>query len=572
MSWQAVIAGSLCLSGCTAMQGHYGPSYRNLPDPGQSFITPKTAVPRATADWNADKPTFIGVAVSGGGARSANFGMAALAELENLGVIEHVDAISAVSGGSIPTAYFATHGTRGDWAKQGRKVASTDLVKPLIQKILNPANIARTTFTDRDRTDALAEVFEDQIFNGQRLTFADLGERGRYKPAVYFNATDTTRSGERFVFTDTGFLSSIGSDLSTYPLAWAMASSGAFPGIFNSVTLRQYSLNPTVRQNNAMGDHRYVHLIDGGPSDNLGVETLIELARTHHVNRLNAQQDVQGCMMIIVDSHVPNAGVTETRQSDRRNMASMLLDLNFLDAIDAMLSNRRDQTLGQLGIRKDLAQGQFDIELAAGLWEYKIRPYQRVSRFAVDYYHLDGHAFADARFVIRGNSVDFSGVRAPERRQFDCLAWHVALHDVQSIVPWKGGAVKPQPMDLRSEGDLKIYAQHARLSRVIRQIETNYRLKGPPNCTADQLQDAIYSAARIAVREDHESVTRICHWLKDRGLTDGVRCKPEFSEPLQNLPAIQAISVPRDLTVSEQDTDRFVMCSPSSTDGNTPGH
>ena len=551
------------LSGCTVIQGEFGLSYKNQPDPGHSFVVPKSPVPRATGDWYSEKPTFIGLAVSGGGARSANFGMAALAELDTLGIMEHVDAISAVSGGSIPTAYFAFQGSDRNWAQHGKVVAATDFVKPLVFKLLNPANLAKTTFTDLDRTDALAEVFEDKLFAGKRLTFADLGAREKYKPAIYFNATDTTRGGERFVFTDTGFLSSIGSDLSKYPIAWAMASSGAFPGIFNSVTLRQFSLDPNQRNGPDRGDKRYIHLIDGGPSDNLGVETLIEQARVHHVNRLNSQKDAQGCMLIIVDSHVPNAGVAEARQSDRRNVASMLLDLNFLDAIDAMLSTRRDQTLSQLGIRRDLAQGQFNIEIAPGLWEYKIRPYRRVSRFMVDYYFLDGQAFTDARYAISGNSVDLSSNQAPERRQFECFAWHVALNDAQSVVPWATESTKSQPLDLNSKLGREIYAQRARLSRVISQIETNYKISGPPNCTSTQLQDAIYSAARIAVREDFESVSQVCKWMQGHGLLKLAQCKPEDAQPLLNEASIQAIHAPRDLTEAEQAIDRFVMCVPS---------
>lgn len=565
-AWRTAVCVALaacCLAGCSVVSGRPGVSYRNEPDLGRSFVRPLVPVPRAATEWVADKPQFVGLAMSGGGSRSANFGMAALAELDHLGVLQHVDAVSAVSGGSIPAAYFALQGEQPDWAVRGRQLAATDFALPLIGKLLNPINLALTTFSDLDRSDNLAELFEEKLFEGKRVTFADLGPRGPRRPAVYFNATDTTNGGARFVFSDQQFLRSTGSDLSKFPIAWAMASSGAFPGVFNSVTLRRHSLDPAKRREGTEdpNDKRYLHLIDGGPSDNLGVETLIRLAREHHVNRLNAQQASQGCMILVVDSHVPNAGVAEMRQSDRRNFGSLLMDLNFLDAIDAMLSNRRDQTLAQMGIERDVPQGQFNVELAPGLWDYKIRPYRRVSRFAIDYYYLDGRAFTEARYLTLTNALDFSAVRVPERRQFECLAWHIALDDIQAVVPWRVRDGQEKPLDLNAADDKPVFAYRSRLGRLVSQVATSYRLSGAPNCSATQLQGVLYDAARIAVRQDRMSLAQVCQWFKSHGLDGAGQCRLE-DEPLVR-PELEVIPIrqPLNLTESEQKTDRFVKCA-----------
>ena len=563
-----------CLAGCTVVGSRPGLSYRNEPDPGRSFVRPLVPVSRAATEWIADRPQFVGVALSGGGSRSANFGMAALAELDTLGVLEQVDAISAVSGGSIPAAYFAIHGQSPDWAGQGRHMAATDFAMPLIGKLLNPVNLLATTFSDLDRSDHLAELFEEKLFAGKRVTFADLGARGPRRPAVYFNATDTTNGGTRFVFSDQQFLRSTGSDLSQFPIAWAMASSGAFPGVFNSVTLRRYSLDPAKRREGAedSDDKRYLHLIDGGPSDNLGIETLIRLAREHHVNRLNAGQPSQGCMIMVVDSHVPNAGVAEMRQSDRRNVGSVLIDLNFLDAIDAMLSNRRDQTLAQMGIRRDVPQGQFNVELAPGLWNYKIRPYRRVSQFPVEYYYLEGRAFTEARYFTLGNALDLSAERVPERRQFECQAWHIALDDIQAIVPWRVEGGEEKPLDLNRDPDKAVFAYRSRVGRLISQVATSYRLSGAPNCSQAQLQGLLYDAARIAVRQDRMSLTEVCRWFGQRGLDSAGQCHLERDPLIRPELEIRPIRRPLNLTESEQNTDRFVQCvSGAVPDGRVPG-
>jgi NTE family protein len=365
------------------------------------------------------------------------------------------------------------------------------------------------------------------------------------------------------VFGDQEFLRSTGSDLSKFPVAWAMAASGAFPGVFNSVTLRRHSLDPARRREGQQdsSDQRYLHLIDGGPSDNLGVETLIRLAREHHVHRLNARQPSQGCFLVVVDSHVPSAGVAEMRQSDRRNVGAFLMDLNFLDAIDAMLSNRRDQTLAQLGIRRDVPQGQFNVELAPGLWDYKIRPYQRVGRLAIEYYQLDGRAFTEARFLTLTNALDFSAVRLPERREFECLTWHVALDEIQAIVPWRAVNGQEQPLDLNAGADKPVFAYRSRLARLASQVATSYRLSGAPDCSPAQLQDVLYDAARVAVRQDRASLAQVCPWLRQRGLDAAGQCRLE-PEPLVR-PELQVtpIRAPVNLTEAEQNTDRFVKCA-----------
>jgi NTE family protein len=553
---------TLCLAGCTVVSGRPGVSYRNEPDAGRSFVRPQTPVPRASTEWVADRPHFIGLAISGGGSRSANFGMAALTELDRLGVLRHVDAISAVSGGSIPTAWYAVHGDEAEWSSRGRVAAAADFATPLIGRMLDPVNLLATTFTDRDRSDVLAELFEAQLFGGRRVTFGDLGARAAGRPAVYFNATDTTAGGTRFVFSDRHFLRTTGSDLSKYPLAWAMASSGAFPGIFNSVTLRRFSLDPALREGGGENDtdKRYLHLIDGGATDNLGVETLVQLAREHHVNRLNARQPSQGCLVMVVDSHVPSAGVAEMRQSDRRNVGSFLVDLNFLDAIDAMLSNRRDQTLAQLGIQRDEPQGQFNVELAPGLWDYKIRPYRRVGKISIGYHVLDGRAFTQARGLAVGDSLDFSSTRGPQREQFECVTWHIALDEIHSIVPWRMHTGQEHPLDLKAPADQAVFAYRSRLGRIISQVSTSYRLTGPPDCSSQQLQDALYDAARIAVRQDRGATPEVCRWLVQRGLADPARCRME-AEPLVRAELkVAPIRAPSNLTEAEQNTDRFVRC------------
>jgi NTE family protein len=548
----AVLA--LC-AGCSVVTGIEGVSYRNARNQGDALHQSAWPVPRAVERWQADKDLFVGVAISGGGSRSANFGMAALAELEALGILEHVDAISAVSGGSIPTALFALDGDQPGWAERGRAKVGTDMLRPLVGRLLNPVNALATTFTDRDRSDTMAEIFEDKLFDGRRVRFGDLGARGPMRPAIYFNATDSTDGGRRFVFTEESFVR-LGSELGAYPLAWAMAASAAFPGAFNSVTLRRHPLDASAPR----GEARYLHLIDGGVSDNLGVETLIEKARAQHISALRRGREPRGCLMILIDSHVPSTTVSESLQSDRRNVASMLIDLNFLDAIDGMLSNRRDDTLARVGIRRADAVGLFDIEIQPGLVEKGVRPYRRIGEFEIGYLVADGLPFATADLSLEEGTLAFEASQRIRPARMACQAWHVSLADLQSIVPWREREGRWERLSLDAPADQPVFAARARLARLIEQVSTSHHLTGPAQCNAPTIQQALFDAAHIAVRQDKDSLERVCGWFAERGLATGGRCRAEAAPLGPDGPAMEPIRLPRSDDPIEQRANRFMRC------------
>ena len=55
----------------------------------------------------------IGLALSGGGYRAAAYHIGTLRALHKLGILDKVDVISSVSGGSITAAYYTLHKNNG---------------------------------------------------------------------------------------------------------------------------------------------------------------------------------------------------------------------------------------------------------------------------------------------------------------------------------------------------------------------------------------------------------------------------------------------------------------------------
>src|SRR5204862_4269572 len=53
---------------------------------------------------------FVGLALSGGGSRSANFAASCMFQLERLGLLDKVDYISSVSGGSLAASCYCLFG------------------------------------------------------------------------------------------------------------------------------------------------------------------------------------------------------------------------------------------------------------------------------------------------------------------------------------------------------------------------------------------------------------------------------------------------------------------------------
>src|SRR2546426_2287056 len=272
-----------------------------------------------------------GVARAGGSPRAANFSVATLRQLEQLGFLAHASAISAVSGSALTAAYYGVY-ARPDqtaaararnWNPEAvRQRFLVDFQTRWLVRWFNPWNIVRYWFTDFDRSDIMTSVFDSFLFAGRTPPrFADMGV-GR--PHILINATSLPRVGA-FVFTDDEF-QRLGSRLDTYPLSHAVMASGAFPGAFHNVTLEDFARRGY-----------YQHLFDGGPSDNLGVLTLLRVID-------GVRPPPRGCFLFIVDAFPYQRGKGE-RSSDTRHAIDFFVDQNVSDSADVFLTLRRYDTL-----------------------------------------------------------------------------------------------------------------------------------------------------------------------------------------------------------------------------------
>jgi NTE family protein len=251
---------------------------------------------------------LILVAMSGGGKRSAAYAYGALKGMgqvtipgDGRSLLSQLDGISGISGGSFTAAYYGLH--RDNMFGQYEKdVLYSDTNAYIFGIYLLPWNWGWIADPTVGTNDYMERVYDRTMFHGAK--YKDLKALGR--PIIAIGATDISY-GAPFLFTQEGF-DIICSDLSEFPLARAVAASNGFPGLFSPITLTNHAAdcggrvpgwerrvtaeerrNPLSRigtqaqlTDRYLDPNRtkYVHLADGGISDNLGLRVAGSMMET----------------------------------------------------------------------------------------------------------------------------------------------------------------------------------------------------------------------------------------------------------------------------------------------------
>lgn len=244
--------------------------------------------------------TFVILSFSGGGTRAAALSYGVLRALrdDTIGeggprLLDEVDVISSVSGGSFTAGFFALRGenTFDDFESRFLYV---DIEGRLKRLLFNPVNWFRLMSPYFSRIDLAAEYYDEKVFD--HGTYGDL-VKAEPRPYIVMNATSLA-SGDRFEFIQSQ-MDWLCADLSRFPVARAVAASSAFPGLLSPITLRnrtgscgfeepewiEQTFLPEARSNpprrvyeagrlvalSHVKREKWIHLIDGGVADNIGL-------------------------------------------------------------------------------------------------------------------------------------------------------------------------------------------------------------------------------------------------------------------------------------------------------------
>lgn len=318
-------AAALMLSACSLVEYQPLETIDRI-DPRQGY-----RLHNSLQQQDADE-AFIVLMISGGGSRAAALGygvLEALARQEvHLGgrkrkLADSIDLVYGVSGGAVLAAYYSLHGA--DTIPRFEKhFLKQNFQRQIVRQVFSTANLPRLTSPEFGRGDLLQEQFETTLFG--KATFGDL-EKARKGPFAVISATDMS-IGNRVDFTQEYF-DAMCLDLSQLRLARAVAASSAVPLIFSPLTLNNhgghcgYRLPPRIRQAIELDSEKlqnqtrrefarnlrlyensherpYIHLLDGGLTDNLGLRSLLDMTEIYPENLLYQQLRKEHIRKIVI--------------------------------------------------------------------------------------------------------------------------------------------------------------------------------------------------------------------------------------------------------------------------------
>lgn len=226
----------------------------------------------------------LGVALSGGGSRAAAFHRGTVLGLEEVGLLDKVDVVSSVSGGSVFAAAWMAAISQGRDLRRFLADIGLELARGFIARSFSfsAVKLALPSYT---RANLLAETFDRTLTAGIRLK--DLPEK--LLLCINTSVMNTGQVGRfsRDGFSSTGFhapgagkgSSNATVPLPEFPLALAATASAAFRWAYRPCSSFAGNTYLKAGDGPCLAGHSRFALTDGGVLENLGVQTLLKSRR-----------------------------------------------------------------------------------------------------------------------------------------------------------------------------------------------------------------------------------------------------------------------------------------------------
>jgi NTE family protein len=280
--------------------------------------------------------TVVALSFSGGGTRAAAFSYGVLTGIDetqipnrSTSLLDRVDFVTGVSGGSIIAAYFGLKKRKALADFKQRFLLRNP--EERLQMDLSALNIVKGLQGGVNDSTAFPRWLDENLFEG--ATYKSLLHERR--PLVWINASDIY-DRTPFVFGRVIF-GALCSNLADYPISMAVAASAAVPIVFAPVVIQGYpggcslplpewvervrnkeTAPPLLKQfadalvRYHTGEVHYVKLLDGGMVDNYGLAglTIARLASETPYGPLEPEEGVKirRMLFLVVDSGRAPAG------------------------------------------------------------------------------------------------------------------------------------------------------------------------------------------------------------------------------------------------------------------------
>lgn len=373
LAWSLALASSMTISGCATKVSNV--AIRDVNDVNGvngGYTFEHWIAQRDSRDLeNGD---LIVLSFSGGGSRAAALSAAVLDTLAKEGLSRKIAIISATSGGSLAAGFYAAQGDAG-LAHFRTGFLETNNERALTSKLL-PGLLY-----GENRSRAFADYIDAGLLTSPGKpgppTYADLMSRWPDAPFVIMNATDASTGFNVELTQD--YFSHLCSDLGKFRVSEAIAASASFPFLMTPIPLKNFSgidgcarrlpsysaayasaytarytnlegfikaryfhsLRNTVDASATPADGedkpyrsiQFVHLIDGGLSDNLAARALLRAFSPEILDQL-VKRKLKRIMLIQV-----NAKSEAVRPIDRKPDAPSISEI-----VDTVVFNPLDVT------------------------------------------------------------------------------------------------------------------------------------------------------------------------------------------------------------------------------------
>ncbi len=288
-----------------------------------------------------DGDFILGVAVSGGGSRAAVFSCAVMNELykqvklpDGTSIVDQIDYVSSVSGGSLSMAYYCMNKPDVDsshtdlydqffkkYRADMRENIEGDLVKSIFQWY-------RILLTSEKKGLLLKQEFDKLYFHGAKFDELDKRQANGWCPTLILNGT-TMDTGSKFLFTTLSranfddvpkdisdrlaatafgksdytfggdllgvtFCDDIGLSIGDMDVSRAVTASASVPLLLGPIVLKDQ------KRSTPESDY-YLHVTDGGVNDNQGIVSLMQLLYDRFTDMPKGKY--RGGMIILIDSN-----------------------------------------------------------------------------------------------------------------------------------------------------------------------------------------------------------------------------------------------------------------------------
>ncbi len=328
---------SRAIAVCAALATLTGCATRPISPAVEHFDPDKPYAIERRSENPEDNATLVILAFSGGGTRAAAFSYGVLETLRdmqvttkngrNIRVLDTVDVITGVSGGSFTALAFGLYGDQ-IFDIYESSFLKRNVQGGLVARAFNPFNWPALVSRGWGRSELAADFYDEILFKGK--TFKDLNPDG---PRILISATDLSE-GTRLVFNRENF-DVLCNDLSSFRLSRAAAASSAVPVVLSSITIDNYggtcgyrlpswskmfldNRNPPrpaartikrLQELEAYADRQtrpFLHLVDGGVSDNVGMRGVLDVLSAfeslHGLGLKTPYDHVRNIFILIVNS------------------------------------------------------------------------------------------------------------------------------------------------------------------------------------------------------------------------------------------------------------------------------